>query len=85
MNVVGSLTAGGDATPAAQQKAASAISDVEKQVAGLPTATVESQRDGLATVKNFLRQAHDALKTGDTEGALTLAGKAKVLLDDLLK
>jgi hypothetical protein len=85
VNVVGSLTAGGDAAPAAQQKAAGAINEVEKQLAGLATATLEAQKDGVARVKNFLRQAHDALKSGDVEGALTLAGKAKVLLDDLLK
>jgi hypothetical protein len=85
VNVVGSLTAGGDAAAAAQQKAAGAIGDVEKQLTGISAATLEAQKDGVARVKNFLRQAHDALKSGDAEGALTLAGKAKVLLDDLLK
>ncbi len=85
VNVVGALTARGDAEPAVQQKAAASIGDVEKQLAGLPAATLEAQKDGVVRVKNFLRQAHDALKSGDAEGALTLAGKAKVLLDDLLK
>ncbi len=85
VDVVGSLTAGGDAAPAAKQKASTAINDVEKQLAGLSAATLEAQRDGVTRVKNFLRQAHDALRSGDAEGALTLASKAKVLLDDLLK
>jgi outer membrane biosynthesis protein TonB len=85
VNVVGSLTAGKDADPAAQQKAVAAITAVDKQLAGLAASTLEAQKDGVARVKNFLRQAHDALKSGDTEGALTLAEKAKVLLDDLLK
>jgi hypothetical protein len=84
-NVVGALTAGGDAAPAAQQKAAASIGEVEKQLAGLSAPTLEAQKEGVARVKNFLRQAHDALKSGDAEGAATLAGKAKVLLDDLLK
>jgi hypothetical protein len=85
VNVVGSLTAGGDGAQEAQQKAAGAISDVEKQLAGLSASTLDAQKDGVARVKNFVRQAHDALRSGDAEGALTLAGKAKVLLDDLLK
>ncbi len=85
VNVVGSLTAGGDGSPAARQKAAAAIGDVEKELAGLSGATLDAQKDGVARVKNFLRQAHEALKSGDADGASTLAAKAKVLLDDLLK
>jgi outer membrane biosynthesis protein TonB len=85
VDVVGSLTAGQDADPAAQQKATAAITAVEKHLSGLSVSTLEAQRDGVARVKNFLRQAHEALKSGDTEGALTLAEKAKVLLDDLSK
>jgi molybdopterin converting factor small subunit len=84
-SVVGALTAGGDAEPAEQQKASESISEVEKRLAGLSAATLETQKDGVARVRNFLRQANDALKNGDADGALTLATKAKLLLDDLLK
>ena len=85
VNGVGALTAGSDSSPAVQQKAAASVADVEKQLGGLSAATLDAQKDGVARVKNFLRQAHEALKSGDAEGALTRAGKAKVLLDDLLK
>lgn len=84
-SVIGALTAGGDASPAQQQKATDAIATVEKRLAEVPAATLKNQEDGVKRVQNFLRQAHEALKMGDAEGAMTLATKAKVLLDDLLK
>jgi type IV secretory pathway VirB10-like protein len=84
-NLIGSLTAGGAAAPAEQVKAAEAITAVEKRLGGLPASTLEAQKDGVTRVRSFLRQAHEALNSGDADGALTLATKAKVLLDDLLK
>jgi hypothetical protein len=83
VNVVGTLTSGGDAAPQAEQKARASIGEVEKQLAGLSAATLDSQKTAVARVKTFLRQAHEALKSGDAEGASTLAAKARVLLDDL--
>jgi hypothetical protein len=84
-SVIGALTAGGDASPAQKQKATDAISGVEKRLAAVSGDTLKRQEDGVKRVQNFLRQAHEALKTGDAEAAMTLAIKAKVLLDDLLK
>jgi hypothetical protein len=83
--VIGSLTTGGAAAPAEQQKAGASIAEVEKRLASLPAATLDAQKDGMARVRNFLKQAHDALSSGDADGAMTLATKARVLLDDLLK
>ncbi len=83
--VIGALSEGGNAAPAEQQKAAEAITAVEKRLAELPSSTLDAQRDGITRVRNFLRQANDALKIGDADGAWTLATKARVLLDDLLK
>ncbi len=83
--VIGSLTTGGPAAPAEQQRAGAAIVEVEKRLAGVPAAALDAQKDGMARVRNFLKQAHDALSSGDADGAMTLATKAKVLLDDLLK
>ncbi len=37
----------------------------------------------MSNVRNFQKQAQQALKTGDAEGAKTLATKGKLLLDDL--
>ncbi len=36
-------------------------------------------------IREFLKQAKAALASGDVDGAHTLAAKAKVLLDELLK
>jgi hypothetical protein len=82
---IGSLTTGGAAAASEQQKVGAAISEVEKRLAGVPAATIDAQKDGMARVRNFLKQAHEALSSGDADGAMTLATKAKVLLDDLLK
>jgi hypothetical protein len=83
--VIGSLSAGGDSAPAEKQKAADLIVAVEKRMAELPQSTREAQRDGLAKVHDFLLKAREALKTGDADGASTLATKARLLLDDLVK
>ena len=45
----------------------------------------DEQKAQVSKVKNFLKDAQDALKSGDAEGAKTLATKAKLLLDDLEK
>ncbi len=39
----------------------------------------------MSKIKNFQRQAKQAMSSGDAEGAKTLATKAKLLLDDLDK
>ncbi len=48
-------------------------------------AIVAGEKAQVSKVKNFLKDAQEALKTGDAEGAKTLATKAKLLLDDLEK
>ena len=85
LSVVGSLTAGGDEAPAAKQKASDAIRSVEKRLGEVPSPHQKEGKEGLTRVKTFLRQAKQALDSGDAEGAQTLATKAMVLLDDLLK
>lgn len=83
-NVIGALTPGGDAGPEKQKEASDMINDLEKRVAGLSKETKSKQREGLDRVKLFQRQAERALKGGDADGAVTLATKAKLLLDELL-
>lgn len=82
---IGDLTAGGAANPQAQQEAASLIRSIESRLNRLPAQTVRRQRAQVNRVRNFWKQAHDALDSGDVEGATTLATKAKLLLDDLEK
>ena len=84
-SAVGALTSGGEANPRSQQEAADMIAANEKRLSALPAQIVEEQKPQISKVKNFQRQAQEALNSGDAEGAKTLATKAKLLLDDLSK
>ncbi|MEO6911327.1 MAG: hypothetical protein ABI158_10425 [Edaphobacter sp.] len=82
---IGELTAGGATDPQAQQEATDLILSIEKRLNGLPVQMQKRQRAQISRVRNFWRQAKEALNSGDTEGAKTLAIKAKLLLDDMEK
>jgi len=82
---IGALSSGGDASPRVQQEAAGLIAANDKRLNGLSTQKVEQERAQISKVRNFQRQAQEALNSGDTEGAKTLATKAKLLLDDIEK
>ena len=81
---IGELSAGGDATPKRQQAAAELIIACEQRLNDSQQHTKE-QQPTLRQVRNFIKQSKQALSSGDAEGALTLATKAKLLLDDLVK
>lgn len=82
---IGALTAGGEASPQTRQDAASLISTVEKRLNALPAQSSEDMKAQASKARNFWRDAQEALKSGDAEGAMTLATKAKLLLDDMEK
>jgi ribosomal protein S20 len=82
---IGSLTAGGEASPQTKQEAADLIASIEKRLNALPAQQTDEQKAQVSKVKNFLKDSQEALKSGDAEGAKTLATKAKLLLDDLEK
>lgn len=82
-SAIGDLTAGGAANPQAQHEAASLIRTIEIRLNGLSPQTARKQRSQVNRVRNFWKQAQEALNSGDVEGATTLATKAKLLLDDL--
>jgi ribosomal protein S20 len=82
---IGALTAGGEASPQTKQDAADLIASSEKRLNALSTQKAEEEKAQVSKVKNFLKDAQEALKSGDAEGAKTLATKAKLLLDDLEK
>jgi len=82
---IGALSSGGDSSPRAQQEAADLIASIEKRLNALPAQKAEAEKTQISKIKNFQRQAQDALTSGDAEGAKTLATKAKLLLDDLEK
>jgi ribosomal protein S20 len=85
VTAIGALTAGGEENPQTKQEASDLIASIEKRLNALPTQTTDDQKAQISKVRNFWRDAQEALKSGDAEGAKTLATKAKLLLDDLEK
>lgn len=80
---IGALSAGGDSRPETHQKAAELLASIDKRVSSLPSDTADKEKLQILRVRNFVHDAQVALHTGDADGALTLATKAKLLLDDL--
>lgn len=85
INPIGALTPGGNEGPQLRKQATDLIAALEKRLEKLPATVKKNQKDQIVRVLNFRRQAQEALAAGDWDGALTLATKAKVLLDDLEK
>jgi hypothetical protein len=82
---IGSLTTGGDSVPQTQQQARDLIGAIEKRIADLPRNVASQQKSQLRQVNRFLKQAQQALDAGDAEGAVTLATKARLIMDDIEK
>jgi ribosomal protein S20 len=82
---IGALSSGGESSPRAQQEAADLIASIDKRLNALSAQKAEAEKAEISKVRNFQRQAQEALTSGDAEGAKTLATKAKLLLDDLEK
>ncbi len=80
---IGELTAGGDANPQRKQEAADLIASNDRRLKALSTRIVSGQRAQVSKIRNFQRQARLALDSGDADGAVTLATKARLLLHDL--
>ena len=84
--VIGALTPGGsDETPHTRQDAQELLVSTDKRLNALPSQVQKTRRAQISQIRNFWKEASEALQTGDAEGAKTLAVKAKLLLDDLEK
>lgn len=82
---IGSLSSGGDSTPQNAQQARDLITQIQKRIAALPRSVASQQRNALRQVNNFLKHAQQALDSGDAEGAMNLANKARLVMDDIEK
>ena len=82
---IGALTVGGEQDGKTKQDAAELIAANERRLNALPADVAKGQATLVAKVRNFQRDAQQALGSGDVEGARTLATKGKLLLDDLEK
>lgn len=83
---IGELTTGdvalGEKT---KHEAADLITETQKGLNGIKRSLSADEKITAAQIHTFLKQAQLALDNGDTDGALTLATKAKLLLDELTK
>ena len=84
--VLGQLSAD-DATASPNQSATTQhlIENTEKRLKRLTRGQRNRHKDAIAQVESFLAQAKQAWAMNDVVGATTLANKAKILLDELLK
>lgn len=83
---IGVLTAG-DSAAGEQTKhdTTNLIAQTEQGLAAIKRPLSHDQQKTEAEIRTFLKQAKAALDNGDTDGAHTLATKAKLLLDELTK
>jgi len=81
---IGELTAG-DSAEAAQtsHQAADLIRNTKAGVDGIKRDLTPDEKKTVTAIGTFLKQAEQALKNGDVDGAYGLATKAKILLDEL--
>jgi outer membrane biosynthesis protein TonB len=61
------------------------INETQKGLNGINRSLSADEKITASQIHTFLKQAQVALENGDTDGALTLATKAKLLLDELTK
>jgi hypothetical protein len=81
VSAVGQLSTG-DATEARKQTV-DAIASIEHGLNGVTRELSDQEQKTAAQIREFLKQAREALTSGDVEGAQTLTLKAKVLLGEL--
>jgi hypothetical protein len=82
---IGALSSGGDSGPQTLQQTRDLIAAIKKRVSALSSKIASQQKAEISQVNRFLKQAQQALDTGDAEGAKNLATKAKLLMDDVEK
>jgi ribosomal protein S20 len=69
--------------PNMRQQTDASIQSTEKTLNGINRSLNDTEQKTAAQIREFLKQAREAITAGDIDGAHTLADKAKVLLDEL--
>lgn len=83
---IGQLTTGDSAVgERTKHETADLIAATQQGLNGIKRALSSEEKVIAAQILTFLKQAQQALDTGDTDGGHTLATKAKLLLDELTK
>ena len=81
VSAIGQLSSG-DLSDLRQQTVDS-IAAIERSLNGIGRQLNEQEQKTAAQIREYLKQAREALASGDVDGAHTLAAKAKVLLSEL--
>jgi len=83
VSAIGQLSSG-DA-PDVRRQTVESIATTERGLNGIGRKLNDQEQKTAAQIKEFLKQARQALTSGDVDGAFTLAAKAKVLLGELVR
>jgi type IV secretory pathway VirB10-like protein len=81
VSAIGELSSG--ASGDVRSQAEEGINSTEKGLNAITRSLSDSETKTAAQIREFLKQAREALTTGDVDGAVTLTKKAKVLLAEL--
>ena len=81
VSAIGQLSSGDPADT--RQQTDALILATERQLNGINRQLSDQDAKTAAQIREFLKQAREALTSGDIDGAHTLAIKAKVLLEEL--
>src|ERR1700689_1939807 len=83
---IGQLTTGDSALgERTKHETADLIGGTQQGLNGIKRSLSTDEQVTASQIRTFLKQAQQALDTGDTDGAHSLATKAKLLLDELTK
>jgi type IV secretory pathway VirB10-like protein len=83
---IGQLTTGDSATgEKAKRESADLIGETEQGLNSIKRSLSTEEKVTATQIRTFLKQAKQALEDGDTDGAHSLATRAKLLLDELTK
>jgi len=81
VSAIGQLSSG-DPTDLRRETVES-IATIERGLIGINRQLSDAEQKTAVQIREYLKQAREALETGDVDGAHTLAAKAKVLLSEL--
>ncbi|MGD0735489.1 MAG: hypothetical protein ABR976_10095 [Terracidiphilus sp.] len=81
VSAIGQLSSG--APSDLREQTSNSIVATERGLNGITRALSDQEQKTAAQIREFLKQAREALTTNDVDGAHTLAVKAKVLLSEL--
>jgi hypothetical protein len=83
---IGQLTTGDTAQgEKTKHETVDLIGETQQGLLGIKRSLTNEEKTTAAQIRNYLKQAQQALDTGDSDGAHLLATKAKALLDELTK